>query len=56
MAGVRRPEEFMAWQLATRLKQENEALEGYKAMLPLVEGDVALTSMISRLVAYEIEG
>jgi bacterioferritin len=41
--------------LANDLKQETEALEGYKAMLPLVEGDVALTSMISRLIEEETE-
>lgn len=41
--------------LANDLKHETEALNGYKALLPLVQDDLALSGMVSRLIEEETE-
>jgi bacterioferritin (cytochrome b1) len=45
----------IAEMLAEDLKSEREAMEGYAKILPLVADDVALTSMLTRMVEEETQ-
>ena len=45
----------IAEMLAADLKSEREAMEGYAKMLPLVAQDVALFSMLTRMVEEETQ-
>ena len=45
----------IAQMLREDLKSEREAMEGYAKMLPLVAQDVALSSMLTRLVEEETQ-
>ena len=45
----------IAEMLAADLRSEREAMEGYAKILPLVADDVALTSMLTRMVEEETQ-